>query len=113
MFFVNIKENKVVWKILSLCFVIALVTGCQNEYSKGSLAFNTFNYKTWEGAKLRILDKKKKDTGYYLSTRGPRAVLKKKLNKDWEAYYYNKIWQRLYPGPPKAIDLFVREKYFL
>lgn len=89
-------------KYLILLCIILFLSGCDNAANKTPFAFNAFNYKTWEGAKLKIVGKNRKDTGFYFSTRGPRLVLKKKLTAGWDSFYYNTQLDDFDPSPRKA-----------
>lgn len=72
-------------KFFLVIFVILVFSSCSR------LDFNPFDYKKWDGAKLKIINKNKKDSGYYFTTRGPKVVLKKKLPKNWDEIYYNSV----------------------
>jgi hypothetical protein len=62
---------------------ILILSGC------GRFAFNPFDYQSGQGAKLKVINKNKKDSGYYFTTRGPRLVLKKRLQMGWDERFYD------------------------
>ena len=67
-----------------MVFIITLlISGC------GRFAFNPFDYQSGQGAKLKVINKNKKDSGYYFTTRGPRLVLKKRLQMGWDERFYD------------------------
>jgi hypothetical protein len=72
-------------KLFLSLIAILILSGC------GRFAFNPFDYQSGQGAKLKVINKNKKDSGYYFTTRGPRMVLKKKLQMRWDEYFYNAV----------------------